>query len=244
MLVLLPAIAIAKPPKGIEIGVEVGYDGYVQLGRVNPVAVTLRNSTQSLNISGELVLSYNGIEYTAPLELPTPSEKRLFLYFPCADYSPQLTLRVRSKQYTDEFTLAEPGAFKVARAEDISVMVLSRQQGALNMLNQKSVARLYRNWFRSTSSELSSGRVYVSYYKPEQIDPNAKFFSRSDVIVLADIDYQQVTPEMATALASAVSGGASLVFSLGFNGAGVAASPLASMCPLQYSGTTQVGSLG
>jgi hypothetical protein len=235
---------MAKPPEGIEIAVECGYDGYVQKGRVNPVTVTMRNATSSLNISGELVLSYGGVEYIAPLELPTPSEKRFFLYFPCEDYSPQLTLRVRSKQYTDEFTLFEPGAFKTMEADDASVVVLSRQQGALSMLNQKSIARLYRNQYKSESSQLSSGRVFVSYYRPDQVDPNAKFFGRADLIVLADIDYQQVTPELGAALRQAVSSGTGLVFSMGLSGAGIAGSPIADLCPLRYESTTQVGSLG
>lgn len=244
LFLLLPTIAFAKPPKGVEIAVDCGYDGYVQEGRLNPVAVTLRNHSQNLNISGELVLSYEGVEYTAPLELPTPSEKRFFLYFPASDYPPQMTLRVRSKQYTDEFQLYDPVAFKSMQPEDLSVIVLSKQQGLLNMLNQKSLAHLFRNPYTSSESQLSSGEVFVSYYKPEEVDPNAKFFSRADVIVLADIDYQQVTKELAEALSEAVSSGASLVFSMGFNGAGIAQSPLAPLCPLTYTGTAQVSDLG
>jgi hypothetical protein len=243
-VVNLTTAAYAKPPAGIEIGVECGYDGYVQQGRLNPVTVTLRNSSQNLNISGELVLAYDGVEYSAPLELPTPSEKRFFLYFPAGDYAPQLTLRVRSKQYTDQFSLFDPASFKSMEPDDLSVLVLSRQQGVLNMLNQKTLAHLHRNPYRSAQSQLSSGQVFVSYYKPEEVDPNAKFFERADVIVLGDIDYQQVTPELAEALSAAVSGGAGLVFSMGFNGAGIASSPLAPLCPLAYTGTVQAKSLG
>jgi len=72
--------AHAKPPEGVTIDAEVGYNGYVALASVNPVIVNLENSSANTNLSGEIALSHNGVEYVSKLELPAPSKKRLFLY--------------------------------------------------------------------------------------------------------------------------------------------------------------------
>jgi hypothetical protein len=243
-LLLWPALAEAKLPEGIKMDVEVGYNRFVHLGRVNPVIVTMDNQSAGLNLSGDLVVEYNGVEYGTPLELPTPSSKRFYVYVPVVDYQGSLTLRIRTKQYTDEFILTDPTVFKTMRAEDVSVVVLTRQKGSLGALNQVAVAHLFRNMYRRNVSELDTGSVFVSYYTPDQIDHSAKFFKRADVVILADIDYQQVTQELADALAQSVAGGTSVVFSLGLNGAGVAKSPLADLCPMRSTGTVQAGSLG
>ncbi|MCH7472620.1 hypothetical protein IIA79_06680, partial [bacterium] len=63
-------------------------------------------------------------------------------------------------------------------------------------------------------------------------------------VVLAGIDYQQVSRELAETLKACVAGGTSIVFSLGFNGAGVSQSPLATLCPLNVGGTVQLSELG
>lgn len=238
----LPLCAQAKPPAGISIDVQVGYDGWVQPSRVNPVVVEMENNSASLNLSGDLVLVYNSTEYTTRLELPAPSKKRFYLYFPCDNWPPFLLLRVRTKQYTEQFDLNQ--IYKVMQPTDSSAVVLTQQSGSLGGVNQQAAVRLQRDLYRYSTSELESGKLFVSYFNLDEIDPTPKFFSRADMIVLADIDYQQVTPEFAEALQACASGGGSLVFSLGLNGAGVANSPLAPLCPLAVSGTTQLGNLG
>jgi len=239
---VLPARAWARPPEGITIDIEVGLDGYVQPSRVNPVIVDLDNQSADLNLSGELVLEYNGVEYVRPLELPTPSKKRFFLYFPCDNYAPYLVLRVRTKAYTEQWELNP--IFRTMKPDDLSVVVLTQQSGSLGALNQIPLAQLYRDVYSSLTSRLGAGKVYVSYYDLDELEANPKFFARADSIVLADVDYEQVTPELAEALKACVAGGTSIVFSLGLNAPGVANSPLASLCPLQGGATEQVTNLG
>jgi hypothetical protein len=239
---LLPAFALAKPPEGIKLDVQVGHDGWVQLTAINPVIVDLENNSQSLNLSGDLALVYNGIEYSTRLELPRPTSKRYFLYFPCDNYPPFLMLRIRTKQYTEQFDLSQQ--YKPMALGDISAMVLTQQSGSLGAVNQLPAVRLQRDLYQHATAQLATGKVFVSYYDLPEIDPTPKFFSGADMVVLADIDYTQVTPELAEALKAYVIGGGSLVFSLGLNGAGVAASPLAPLCPIAVSGTTQLTDLG
>jgi hypothetical protein len=243
LAVLCPAgWAVAKPPEGITVKAEVGYNGWVQLGRVNPVIVDLENNSASTNLSGDLVLDYNGVEYVTKLDLPTPSKKRLFLYFPCDAYTPYLLLRVRTKDYTEQFELSN--AYRTFPTEDLNIVMLTQQSGSLGTVNAQQAARLYRDLYSNQVSELGAAKIHVAYYNLDQIDPNPKFFSGADTIVLADIDYQQVGPDLASALQACAAGGQGVVFSLGLNGTAVAASPLASLCPLQATGTAQVPGLG
>lgn len=247
LLCIVPALALprcaqAKAPDGIEIAVEVGYDGFVQQGRINPVIVDLKNNSAGTSIQGELVLRYNDIEYITDLNLPTPSEKRIFLYFPCDNYSPYLTLQVRSRQWTEAFDLNQ--LFKSSRAADTSILVISNQSGELGVLNQLDTVRLHRNLYVNASAAVDSSRTFVSYVRLDQVDPNPKYFARADVVVLGGIDYNQVTPQLAEALKACTAGGTSIVFSLGLNGAGIANSALAELCPLRASGTVQLSNLG
>lgn len=243
-LLALAAPAQAKLPKGVTVGVECGFGGLVHLGRVNPVRITLDNQAQNLNLSGDLVLEYEGVEYATRLELPSPSSKQIFLYFPCRNYSPVLTLRVRTKAYTEEFVLTEPRSFQTIKAEDSCILVVTDKPGSLGVLNNVSAARLFRNPYQYQQPEFGSGYLRPTYARLDQADPSPKYFAQADVVVLAGVDYRQVTPEMAEALKAAASGGTSVVFSLGINGAGVSSSPLAQLCPLKGSATTQVGELG
>lgn len=240
----LAGFAWAKPPEGIEIKVDVGYNGYVALSRINPVIVELDNHSASTNLSGELILEYNGIEYTTPLNLPTPSKKRLYLYFPCDAWPPYLLLRIRTKEYSEQIELTENKFFKVLEKGDSSVIVLTKQDGSLGVLNGMPIVRLQRDLYANPNAVVTSGKVIVSYFDLDEVDVNPKFFNRADTIVLADIDYNQVSPLLAEALQACAAGGTSIVFSLGLNGAGVAQSPLAQLCPLQVEGTVQLDDLG
>jgi hypothetical protein len=239
---LLPGLALAEPPEGISIEVEVGYNGYVALASVNPVIVDLENSSADINLSGEIALSYNGIEYVSKLELPPPSKKRLYLYFPCDSWPPVLQLIVRTRAYTESFDLSR--AYKPMNSGDVSVVVLTRQPGSLGVLNQVTVANLERDLYRESTPLVDSGKVYVSYFDIDEVDLNPKFFSRAQTIIVADVDYEQVETELAETLKAAAAGGSSVVFSLGLHGAGLASSPLAELCPLVVSDTIQTTELG
>ena len=242
LLAALPVLAFAKPPEGITVNVEVGYNGVVHPARTNPVIVEMDNQSAGTNLSGDLILEYNGYEYATKLDLPTPSKKRFFLYFPCDNYPPGLTLRFRSKGWSEAIDLTR--SYKPMRPEDVSVVVLSRQGGSLGMVNQQDIVQLSRNLYTDVNSTLSGGKVYVSYFRIDEVDYNPKFFGRADTVIIGDIDYQQVTPELAEAIKACAAGGASVVFSLGRNGAGLAASPLADICPLRPTGTVQLTDLG
>ncbi|MCC7478112.1 hypothetical protein IT575_06585 [bacterium] len=236
------APAQAKPPKGITWDVQLGYNKLAQKGRVNPVIVDMANNSAGTNLSGDLVLEYGGIEYSTRLELPTPSKKRFYLYFPCEDYPPTLTVRVRTKAYTEEKMIS---AFNsTIEASDLNVLVLSNQKGSLGVVNQQVSARMLRDIFNAEHAEVGAATVFVSYLRLDECEANPKFFSTADVIVLADVDYQQMNTEMAEALKAVLAGGKTLVFSLGLNGPAVSASPLRDICPLQVESTASVSSLG
>ena len=173
-------LAGAKPPEGIQIQVEVGYNGYVALSRINPVIVELENNSASTNLSGDLILEYNGIEYTTPLNLPTPSKKRLYLYFPCDAWPPYLQLRIRTKEYSEQIDLSEGKFFKVLEKGDSSVVVLTKQTGSLGVLNGMPIVSLQRDLYTNPNAVVTSGKVLVSYYDLDEVDVNPKFFSRAD----------------------------------------------------------------
>ncbi|MCB1221051.1 MAG: hypothetical protein H7A35_00290 [Planctomycetales bacterium] len=235
-------LAIAAPPEGVGVTYEVGYDGIVQKGRLNPVTVEIDNQNPGgLNLSGELVLKYEGTEYTTRLELPSPSKKRFYLYFPCSQAYPQLSLMVRTDQWTDEMDL---GQIKTCEASDTSIVVLTDQPGSLQAANQVESARITRDEWVSESAGMESSKSYVSYFDIDEVDDNAKFFERADSIVLADIDYLQLDEPTGRALMESVSRGANLIFSLGSNGNRVASSPVGQLCPMGYSGTVETGELG
>ncbi|GEM_PF-3577058 len=234
--------AWSRPPEGITIDVELGYNGWIQPGRVNPVTVDLENQSADLNLSGDLVLEHDGVEYVTRLELPTPSRKRFHLYFPCGAYVPVLVLRVRTKAYTEEFQL--DAYRRMLQPADANILVLTRQSGSLGALNRLPGVRMHRDLYNTRAPDLGTSQTHVAYLDIADVDANPKFFARADTIVLGDVDYQQVTPELAEALKARVAGGACLIFSLGLNGAAVAASPLAGLCPLNATGTVQTTDLG
>lgn len=242
LLAALPGLALAAPPAGIELKAQVGYDGYVQQGRINPIIVDVTNNSAGTNVDGELILRYNDIEYVTPLELPTPSAKRIFLYFPCDNYAPFLSLQVRSKQWNETYEMNQH--FKSNKAADTSILVIGSQSGELGVLNQLETVRLHRNLYVNSAASIGGSKTYVGYFKLDEIDPNPKFFARADVVVLSDIDYEQVTPQLAETLKACAAGGTSIVFSLGLNGAGLAGSALEDLCPLAVTGTRQLSSLG
>ncbi|MCB1217981.1 hypothetical protein KDL44_11350 [bacterium] len=234
--------ALAAPPEGVTLTYELGYDGIVQQGRLNPVSVEIDNQNPAgINLSGELVLKYEGTEYTTRLELPSPSKKRFYLYFPCNQGYPQISLMVRSDAWTDEMDL---GQVKTCNPADTSIIVLTDQPGSLQSANQVESARITRDEWQTQSAGMSSSKSYVSYFDIDEVDDNAKFFERADTIVLADIDYLQLDEPVARSLMESVSRGANLIFSLGSNGNRVASSPVGQLCPLQYSGTVETAELG
>jgi hypothetical protein len=234
--------AEAKPPEGVSVSFEVGYDGYIQKGRINPVTVDIDNQSSGINLSGELVLRFEGTEYTTHLELPSPSQKRFFLYFPCDNNYPVVSLMVRTAQWTDEMDLSQH--FKVCEPADTSIVVLTDQPGSLQSANQVESARITRDEWMSPSAALASSKSYVSYFDIDEVDDNAKFFARADSIILSDIDYLQLDEGIGRALMENVARGANLIFSLGSNSSKVAASPVGQLCPLQASGTVEVADLG
>jgi len=242
LALLLATTAWARPPEGITIDVQIGYNGQVQLGRINTIVVEMENQSAAMNLSGELILDHEGVEYATRLELPTPSKKRFHLYYPCGSFPPVLVLRVRTKAYTESFEI--PTYKFTQEAANASILVLTRQPGSLGVLNKLPGVRLQRDLYHSNVAMMGTSESFVSYLDIDEVDANPKFFAAADVIVLADIDYQQVTPELAEALKASVSGGKSVIFSLGLNGAGVAGSPLATLCPLQATGTVQASDLG
>ena len=241
-LLWLAQPAVAAPPEGVTVSFDVGYDGIVQKGRINPVSVEIDNQSSGINLSGELVLRYEGTEYTTHLELPSPSRKRVYLYFPCDNNYPVVSLMVRTEQWTDEMELSQ--YFKVCEPADTSILVLTDQAGSLQSANQVESARITRDEWLSSSASLASSKSYVSYFDISEVDDNAKFFSRADTIVLSDIDYLQLDESIGRALMENVARGANLIFSMGSNSSKVAASPVGQLCPLVYSATVETADLG
>lgn len=237
-----PGPAVAAPPEGVTVSFDVGYDGFIQKGRINPVTVEIDNQSSGINLSGELVLRYEGTEYTTHLELPSPSKKRFFLYFPCDNNYPVVSLMVRTEQWTDEMDLSQ--YFKVCEPADTSIMVLTDQAGSLQSANQVESTRITRDEWMSAAASLASSKSYVSYFDIDEVDDNAKFFARADSIILSDIDYLQLDEGIGRALMENVARGANLIFSLGSNSSKVAASPVGQLCPLVSTGTVETADLG
>ncbi|MBN2080854.1 hypothetical protein JW859_01480 [bacterium] len=241
-ILLAAGAAWARPPAGVTYDIQIGYNGWIQYGRVNPVVVEMENQSADTNLSGELVLDCEGTEYVAPLELPTPARKRFFLYFPCGDYPPILTVRFRTRSWTEEQVI---DTYKnTIDAANANILVISQQSGELGVLNKLPSVRLHRDLHAGFEAEIGTSESFVAYYDLDEIDTNPKFFSRADTIIISDIDFQQVTTELVETLKACVSGGTNLIFSLGLNGAGVAASPLAEICPLAPQDTVLVDDLG
>ena len=235
-------MARAAAPEGINIQFEVGYDGVVQKCRINPVSVVIDNQSDGVNLSGDLVLNHEGTEYTTRLEVPSPSRKRLFLYFPCSDVTPSLQLTIRTSAYTESMDLSRD--FKAIDAGASSIIVLTSQAGSLQAANQVESVRLTRNEWLNPIAELSSSKSSISYFDIDEVDRNAKFFARADAIILADIDYLQLDEQLGSAMMQSVSRGANLIFSMGSNGNKIAASPISSLCPIDYDRVVQVQDLG
>ena len=244
-LTALLAAGVARAEElepGLTMDVELGYDGFIQLGAVNPVTITLENNTADLNLSGELILEHNGIEYVTRLELATPSRKRYFLYFPADSVTRPLMVRIRCRNFSAqrEFLTYRNSI----NAGDANILVVDRQSGSLGILNKQPGVRMQRNLYRDQVPVLTESETYVAYYDIDELDFNPKFFNRADTVVLGDFDYQQVTPDLVNALKACISGGTNVIFSLGNNGQDVAGSLLNQLCPLKVTGTIHTEELG
>lgn len=110
---LLPATA-QEADSSIEMAVRAGFDGYYKQEYWLPVHVTVANSgpgfSGSLQITAGSALTNDEVVYSAPIDLPTQSNKRLTLYIFLGNLTERVTVRLvdnngRLRQTTPSNTL-------------------------------------------------------------------------------------------------------------------------------------------
>jgi len=201
---------IASPPQevaaqnaAIRLTLEVGYEGYYRADSWLPVLVRVANG--GADISGELhvmsvdVLGKATDPFIAPIDLPTRSEKQLFLYLP-ADYTAQ-TIRVNLVT-PERIVASSERDVKPARPSDmLFAVVTDSPTGTIDLKAIRS----------------GVGDAYQATWRVENLPRLAESLRALDGIVLNDVDSGALGIDQRQALTDWVLSGGHLVVTGGSN---------------------------
>ena len=229
-----PAAAQGGAPNevapGLRLEARPGFDGYYKSGYWLPVQVTAANAGPPLE--GELrvltgsPLSRDAVLYTAPLSLPTQSNKRV----PLVVYLPRITGALTiTLADNDGRTVAElPGSRLTELAPaDLLYGVVSSEPGAFVFLENVAGGRR---------------QAAVAFLTLDDLPETGVAWSALDVLILDDVDAGRLSSAQRAALEGWIATGGQLVVTGGPNWQKTAV-PLADLLPVAISGAVSVDDL-
>lgn len=227
----LLAVALFRPAAaqsdGLSLTARAGFDGAYKTYHWVPVQVTATNSGPA--VSGELRITLGSVSsgdlvtYSAPIDLPTQSNKRVTLYV----YPPRFTTQM-----------------EVALVDGNGRSLLTQPT---NRLTQLGLDGLLYGVVTPTPGDLdflqnvSEGRpeAAVAYLSLAELPDLPIALSSLDVLIFHDVDTGQLTPAQRTALDAWVEAGGQLVVTGGPGWQKTAVS-LADLLPVTLSGSETV----
>ncbi len=222
-----PAYAepVPQPGDDLTLDVHVGFDGYLQSGAWTPITVTASNDGPDLAGEVRVVVDpLTGVRtiYSRPIELPRTSRKTITLY---ANDITAFSTEV-------QVDLLEHG--RVVMSERVRVFTVSPTTLLIGVWSDspQGLADL-------ALVEPSSGEVAVATLTAADLPALAPGWQALDVLVIADADTGQLTPDQSAALRRWVAGGGRLVI-VGGVGFQRTLSGLSDLSPVAVAGTQTV----
>ena len=233
MGLVLPAAAqeddeTATDSPGISLEVEAGLDSYYKGEDWVPVQVTVANSGPSFE--GTLLIRFGATQeeqtYTAPVSLPTQSNKRVTLYVAMTTYTSRLTVQLLDEA-GDQVARTTSSPLSRMEATDLLYAVISPNGAELGFLE-----------------DVSGGRTdaKVALLELDDLPAAAAGWDMLDVLIIHDTDVSQMTAEQQEALDGWLSLGGQLVVAGGAGWQKTAAA-LTDYLPVTITGSESVADL-
>ncbi|RYX84011.1 hypothetical protein EON83_11760 [bacterium] len=219
-------------------------------GKWVPIAITLSNSGDSVTGQVQLQLApiqggsfqYRPNTYTADVELPTNSSKRIWLYarLDRADIGGfEVSFSGRGFRELNQrvpVTLPDP--------EQREVMVVSDSDiGLDDTLRSLRSNLLFRSQKMPTNNFTTGMTPIVPFSFAKDLVPDRWIgFESADMVVLGDFPHIALSPTQITALRGYVEGGGTLIVMGGANAARLSSSPLKDLWPMMPSTSVSASS--
>ena len=218
----------AAQSDGPAIGVQVGFAGLYKEGAAVPIVVSLRNDGPPLDGEIQATLKSGGdgqTVYSAPVSLPTQSDKRVALTMHVRTYTSGIDVRF----VVDGQAVASTSVTRltVVNNDDLLYGVVTPDAGELAFLET-----------------IDGGRpgAEVAFLQLDDLPEIPIAWRALDVVVLDDVDTGQLTARQLAALRAWVENGGHLVVTGGAGGPKTAAA-LADLLPVAVGGTESVPAL-
>ncbi len=225
-----PAVAQEEDVTGVSMSARAGFDGYYRQQNWVPVQVTVANDGPA--VEGELRMtigSFNSgdrVIYTAPLSLPTQSNKRVMLYvdIPSILSNPVVELRDENGRLIAE---VETNPLRQMGENSLLYGIVSSEPGELEFLEN------------ITGTRLTAAAAFLAMDELPEV-PTA--WDSLDVLIFNDVDSGELTTRQQDALRKWVSMGGQLVVT---GGAGWQKSTavFSDMLPVTLSGSESIADL-
>ncbi|MBP8001882.1 MAG: hypothetical protein KA314_29480 [Chloroflexi bacterium] len=218
----------AEGSNGIHMEVEAGMDNYYKTGFWIPVHVTVANDGPPLEGLIVIQLSDSGNEqiFTAPVSLPTQSNKRVTLYVTLDNFTSRLTVELQDEN-GDLITTARTKALVGMEMTDLLYGVISANGGEFGFLEDVLGGR--------TSAK-------VALLDLNDLPIAAAGWDMLDVLVVHDTDMSQLTTEQQEALNVWIGLGGKLVVT-GGTGWQKTTTGLADYLPVTVTGSESIADL-
>lgn len=236
LLTLLCALAFPlhgraqEPQSGVELTVNAGFDSILKQNQWLPLTVRAVNDgpdvVGTLRVATGAPATNDEILFTAPLSLPTQSDKRVPLLVYAPPFTNDLTV-----EFVDEngrvIQTATSQRLDVLAPEDLLYGVVTPEPGEFSFLERVTAGR---------------DRAAVAFLALANLPETAVGWSALDVLVLNGVDTSQLTPGQREALQGWLDTGGQLVVTGGPDWQPTAA-PLADLLPVTISGAATVDDL-
>ena len=197
-LTFAPAAAQERFQDVIEMSVEVGFDSFFRPGQWTPVRVELKNNGES--VSGRLVIrpetsgTVVGNAFSAPIDLPSGSEKSAIIYIQARSF---------------------PDTLRVELIDGAGLVQTSREAGLIDLQQQD---QLYAVVTGPNTSAPSLAGVHIGGYEAEQalwgpsnIPDSGIALQSLDMMMLINIDSESLSSRQRRAIRRWLEGGGHLI---------------------------------
>jgi hypothetical protein len=204
LLLIMPFVASAvsaqeELARGVTIAAEAGYDGYYKAQYGLPVQVTVANSGPAIEGEVRVVIGAGvrgtDLVYSAPIALPTQSQKRLSLFVYVAGYSGRLSVELVDVRGS-LIQRVETNSLTPLQSDELLYGVVGGQAGRLGFLDHVDGGR---------------GRAAVAFLNLEDLPEAPSAWNALDILIVADADTGQLSPVQLEALNGWLATGGQLV---------------------------------
>lgn len=225
----LAATASAQNDDGVSLAASAGFDGIYKQRAAIPIWVDVSNQGAPLEATIAVAVGDpsfgNAVVYTAPVSLPSQSDKRVPLYIYLPEFGADITVRLLA----GDRLVAETSTPILSRlaTSDLLYGVVSPEPGTLAFLRSVTAGR---------------DDASVAFLSLDDLPDIAPGWQALDVLVLDDTDTSRLSRDQRTALSAWLENGGQLIVTGGPGGT-TTASGVAEFLPVTVTGSEAVTEL-